>query len=140
MRKIKFKAWNKKTNKMDIGVHIFINGVGIVWENKRKGFDDFDCLSSTSDYILMQFIGIKDKDEKEIFEGDIIRFWLSRDDEDNPHPFSSPFRSFIGEIGFNDNFEIEIRNEVYEGKKSCKKDLPKYEILGNIHENPDLLD
>lgn len=62
MRDIKFRAWDKKFKKM----------VGL------KGVQDFfsirsDGLPSNDNYELMQYTGLKDKNGKEIYEGDIVK-------------------------------------------------------------------
>ena len=57
MREIKFRAWIKNHKQM-----IFLTAVafGDLIDNHKKGFE------------IMQFTGLKDKNRKEIYEGDIV--------------------------------------------------------------------
>lgn len=59
MREIKFRAWHKASRKM-------ISWEEMVVEGLNKFF--------TADYELMQFVGVKDKNAREIYENDIVRY------------------------------------------------------------------
>ena len=81
---------------------------------------------------LMQFTGLKDKNGKEIYEGDIVKYYKWEDNYD------------IADIKFGD---CEINHEYgcwgyYRNNKH--KDILElgrekdYEVIGNIYENPEL--
>jgi uncharacterized phage protein (TIGR01671 family) len=81
---------------------------------------------------VRQFTGLKDKNGKEIFEGDVVSF------EDDP----------AGVVKWNSNFccytywESKHINDEYESmdwNQLLKKDCNHYIVHGNIYENPELL-
>lgn len=111
MREIKFRAWIKKDERMESCISINPFHIG-------------DCdrfLWKHEEVELMQFTGLKDKNGNEIYEGDIIRSYND----------------------FGDSFEdlsIVIWNQ--EGASFdgvVVYDIKNEEIIGNIHENPELL-
>lgn len=121
----KFRAWMKQYEKMDndIGEMYFEDG-----EFKYIG-DDVHYKRLPEHIILMQSTGLKDKNGKEIFEGDILdyngRKALVR--------WHGSYASFI--YRFVD--ELQKRNSEW---KPLYLAYMKCEIIGNIYENPDLLE
>lgn len=139
MRPIKFRVWNPSGQNMLYDIdnvfeclkqQIKFDGTmpdrGFIQAYNHKG----------EGMVWMQFTGLHDKNGKEIFEGDIIGDWVEVDGKmeqsrqtvfwheqeaqwmlDNSHKQDqSHFFSLAGEL----------------------KDF-EYEIIGNIHENPELL-
>lgn len=122
----KFRAWHKKEKKMyyidkDIIITFRSNG------NWRINKDDWNggCLFWNDDGILMQSTGLKDKNGKEIFEGDVVK----------------TFRK-IGKGWIESHVEGNIVKYSNITAKWYPYNLPnvkKTEVIGNIHENPELL-
>lgn len=130
-RTIRFRAWDTHTK-----TFIYFGGI--------PRFDDtlntatFDCSpvlgeqdAAGSRFILEEFTGLHDKNGKEIYEGDIVYDIL----EDTRHVvkwFSSDdYPAFDLEPGF----DGEIN-----GFSEATNDREGLEVIGNIHENPDLIE
>jgi len=130
MREIKFRAWAN-------GSMWLVNGLACSDNSDRMdlvdhsigGYDrvcDYDDVDSC---VLMQYTGVKDKNGKEIYEGDIVEMefgkgivvfdsaaFLVRNLDDDEY------------YGFDDFFSL------YKG--GCYL----VEVIGNIYENPELLE
>lgn len=81
-----------------------------------------------------QFTGLTDKNGKKIFDGDIIRHY-NRISAGEPEAFE------VGKIYWNDRFCSWARTtdrEVHWGYVRICNDCV-YEVIGNIHDNPELL-
>lgn len=71
---------------------------------------------------LMQYTGLKDKNGKEIYEGDIIKF------PQNPLPFVVQWNRYF--------LEMKTPNGIYNSGLGLHALI---EVVGNIYENPELL-
>lgn len=123
MREIKFRAWDPNNSTMHSGIEI-----------KDLHLYHFDGNKITEEEALelMQYTGLKDKNGKEIYEGDICSTDLSR-----PY-LIVVFRNgaFIYQCHDDgkDYFDIMLPTEV-------ESDVDKYtEVIGNIYENPEFLE
>ncbi|MCB0743550.1 MAG: hypothetical protein KDC67_06580 [Ignavibacteriae bacterium] len=132
MRTIKFRS-----------SHYFINGIfshfsywGMIDHKGNFSNDCFSSPSSASGTIRKfeeQFTGILDKNGKEIYEGDVVRY-------DNGTIAKVIFKDgcFMGYDG-----TALSSDEAY--LKLCPEETPfdgfefELEIIGNIHDNPDLI-
>ncbi|WP_430673521.1 YopX family protein [Listeria monocytogenes] len=88
------------------------------------------------DVLLMQYTGLKDKNGKKIFEGDIVAF-----SEDDFHVFNSQVEYFL-EDGY-PAFDIKVPSTYYFDSNVFSEvsmsGLYEIEVIGNIHENPEIL-
>ena len=124
MREIKFRAWHKEEKIMGEVLGIDILHKEIFFSN-----EDVDRYEHTDfkDIELMQYTGLKDKNNKEIYEEDIVK--LRANHGIGVIKYSDEWGAFIVEY-------IKPRPLAVLGMNYYKEDI---EVLGNIYEKPELL-
>lgn len=108
----------------------------VYFENGLPDDRDIYCYDF-DDIVLMQSTGLKDKNGKEIFEGDIVRTtrFLGRADEIGG--FYEYEKDYAGVVKvLEGSWVIDI------GSVAVRlwSEIDEPEVLGNIYENPELLD
>ena len=123
MRELKFRAWDKSQKYM-----------------AYQGNPDLETLSSFmfhfGEDIVLQSTGFFDKNENEIFEGDILSDWNEVD--------GKQVQSFLQVFWCNSDGAWKLDSSFNQDKSSgdlLSEELSSfvYEISGNIYENPKLL-
>jgi len=125
----RYRAWLKNDKEM-------INVDEIHWFNGELDFiGDYITFVRKADEIeLMQSTGLKDKNGKEIFEGDVISTYT-----DNLVIKRDNLLGFYVEVGEKRNYFAETVDIEY--LDLFAKDFGvAVEIIGNIYENPELLE
>lgn len=155
MREIKFRAWDKKYKQMWFPSLI----------NVGNNSDDYDslypCPFGDDDYVphypkeaeLMQFTGLRDKNGKEIYEGDILRLTCSSNEN---HAVTATVEwvqdGYVGfvprihdkrvkVVGGSMDRTMQSMREIHTwcGSHYCFSYRSKLEVIGNIYQNPELL-
>lgn len=121
-RPIKFRAWQKTHKYMTTDISMSTS-----YDEQRFYYTQADDgIAIDEDWVLMQFTGLRDKDGKDIYEGDII---------------ADAYGSW--EVFFNNSaFGLKIKKspkarQYILGIKSRVECGAK--VVGNIYENPELL-
>ena len=118
----KFRAWDKDNKYMEYTDKNLV----VCFSNEGVDVVDHTTFShsctSMQNYELMMPTGLKDKNGVEIYVGDIIR---------------GSYNTNI--IGY-DIVTIEVKEDLLKGFELEQFDLNNTEVLGNIYENPELLE
>lgn len=125
----KFRVWDKNTNDMvDVKtIDLEKDGsIGCIVDYSNINLDASEC-------ILMQSTGLKDKNGVEIFEGDIVSV--------RNHPFQKTESS----VGIEIDGDYKVSWNEYDltwcaGNLLLARIKPYVTVIGNIHENPELLE
>lgn len=114
MREIKFRAWHKEHKLM---FEVFGFDVNTIYPWQRECDPEIPIAPDAEDCTLMQYTGLKDKNGKEIYEGDIVetKYSYYRIYYFNGHWFAE------------NDFLSDVLLE------------PECNIVGNIYENPELV-
>lgn len=134
-----FRAFNKETKKMYCvdGFELSVRKIyrcSLAYDEFRPGhMETFHFVEDNLDnYILMQSTGLKDKEETEIFEGDVVRhidFLLNNET--------------VNKVYFKDGlfmYDVVVDEYTYDVPIGEIIENSIVEVIGNIYENPELLE
>lgn len=125
----KFRAWLKEENKM-----IIVDTMNWFDDEFESIGDGITFLRGAEKIELMQSTGLKDKNGKEIFEGDVIA--IEVDDTETPINARVFQNSKIGVL----MFHVFEDNEDVPMVELLEDNSVAFEIIGNIYEDPELLE
>ena len=118
MREIKFQLYNDEDNRME-------KVTGMEWNEGHSAWicsSDFEGESSEWNVpmIIRQYTGLKDCEGVEIYEGDVI--------EDDEHYYSV--------VSWDENDFMFVASDF---GALCDYNGTKIKVIGNIHQNPELI-
>lgn len=140
MREIKFRFWDKADNDwlvdgigVENNIYDFAFKADMYWTfiNKKEALERV---------VVMQYTGLRDKNEKEIYEGDIVKYTF--DSPNSLYATENGLKARISKV-----FWSDWRGSFAVGNSLANSDLFNYvrngnrvEVAGNIYENPELLE
>ena len=131
-REIKFRAWDQKNKIMVFDVdEIFVNGSGTVYNMCHERYDtpNVQIEWSQANFIILQYTGLKDKNGKEIYDGDILG---TADTYDVLVIYSVENGKWCGEY-LNKDKRVLMPCDINDSVKDTSF------IIGNIYENLSLI-
>ena len=135
MREIKFRVWQEMMGKWEMSYTPYL------YESDGKPHDYSGIVNLNKEIqnelpindILMQYVGLKDKKDKEIYEGDIISYKYFKGFSELEQEIIAKVEFIEGCFGF---YEYKREDDDYFNKY----DLSNTVVIGNIYENPELLE
>lgn len=129
----RFRAWDKRKSVMrEVAVLHFTKG------GKVNSIEYWKTPSELKSYhvrnlVLMQSTGMKDKNGVEIFEGDVVQWG------DTPDWEEEPIR--VAVVKINPDIQFDSNVGIFQYGRFAYQDTERFlTILGNIYENPELLE
>jgi hypothetical protein len=114
-REIKFRAWNSDYKEM------------WSWKDVKRS-TQFRLLEEGVNVVFLQYTGLKDKNGKEIYEGDIVQFTVKKFGRDG---IEETIKN--GLVYYSDEMTLSVNGWILARIKSR-------EVIGNIYEHPRLLE
>lgn len=146
MREIKFRVWDNKIKEYIVPEQFEIL---LLANDKKTPVCNLNLSNNIYDFYKAEnievdmFTGLKDKYEKEIYEGDIVYSFNSRLIQHYDSEIELEYDEMGGIVIFEDgNFKLE--NLFGETKNTYLsiysfEEFEEFEVVGNIHENKEFL-
>ena len=138
-REIKFRAWNESAKRYSKPFGLMGNVLNYTDD------DGLGVIKSLTDEVVEQYTGLKDKNDKEIYEGDIVKLlkghktYLNELFEINwqKGSFGLLANGFTIHTSFGFYFKKAVDNNVFYSHNQVNGSC--FEIVGNVHQNPELI-
>jgi uncharacterized phage protein (TIGR01671 family) len=122
MKEIKFRAWHPELQQMFFDCHVSSES----WRNNNMHFGG-------THQTLMQYTGLKDKNGKEIYEGDVVN-----GTEDYPNYEDKFNKNEV--VSWDDSLAGFYPFCAYDRDCGTYWQTGRCKIVGNIYENPELVE
>lgn len=140
MRDLKFRAWDKRQKKYIVPNRLALDDDGALdFYVYNGGGYALEC------FIVEQYTGLKDKNGKEIYEGDIVKAKIQGIWETGPDTVYRGKAVWNLEVVYNEIRYMDVFH-ILGSKNSPDRiyylfddKLSELEVIGNIHENPELV-
>ena len=114
-REIKFRGWHANTNRM-------------VYFNQGNTYSYYKLelkhilLTDRNDWIPMQYVGLKDINGKDVYEGDILYY-----------------KGTLQTGDWRNDFWVTVKYQNGAFEPYRYPPIAEFEVIGNVYENPELL-
>ena len=137
MKELKFRAWKMHNGKLRRYVCSPFELLNYAQRHPEAPVLHYQDVNDIRDFmpdvdVIEQYTGLKDKNGKEIYEGDIVKYSYKMDTRDKRLLYSSEV------VEFDTIEEEEWPNSTISGFILHSSE-DGYEVIGNVHENPELL-
>ena len=146
MREIKFRAWDKELRTMQTGTNQYRS------EELDSGFRKSSAgaftrlwnalarFKESDDFVLMQYTSLKDKNGKEIYEGDIVTSEFYPYQDEGKYNYHGIIEWEEGSFCITKKLVNKGRAGISDGICMTFEGSEYFEVIGNIYENPELLE
>lgn len=133
MREILFRGKRKDNGEWVEGFYMDYGYINQPFTELGGRFDDTIEVDPET---VGQYTGLKDMNGKKIFEGDVLESRKSEDKADWKH-----WSCYFHDGSFCFETEVGKRKKKFEQNLLCKDEIDLYGlvVIGNIHDNPELL-
>lgn len=131
MREIKFRAYQKSQGNKNM----------YYWSSSNGDDGFWDMVGVFNGFMIMQYTGLKDKNGVEIYEGDILK--ADRVDSENKEWIGVVEHNNFGGLclyynKYRSNIDKSLQTPIQDPQNAIWVQ-EKCEVIGNIYENPELL-